>query len=1009
MALDMNRREFLKIMGTTAATAVACTTPRTPEKLIPYVIPPEDQIPGIATWYASTCWECPAGCGILIKNREGRPIKIEGNPDHPHSQGGVCARGHAALFNQYHPDRYRSPLRRGSKVSWEEALSEVVEILMSGKVAVVTGELKGTLGRIFDRFAQNLGALRIVFEPLSYTPLIKATEIATGRAVTPLYHLEEAQFILDVGADLLETWINPVGQQKRLARARRPENMAKLVVVEPRLSLTGANADEWIPLPPGKESLFLLRLLIEVYTRGGPGSLTPREEKELNTWIKDVRAGELENATGIPGKVYESLARDLLERVPALVVTGGAGYQGSYATQFHLLGLIINRILGVVGKTVTISEASTMHDPRNNLAGVETLFRGIEAGKIKTVILYKSDLVYALPPEFKAKENLEKLDHLISLDPLPNETTELAEYILPDHGVLESWGDVEAYEGYYAIRQPMLTPLFDTRPCGDTLILLALKVGKSLPWESFTQALRERAAEIQLLSGDSRPFAAFYEELLRKGGVSYKKKEKESPLALKDLHRVPLPRVADELKKEEEVHLIVYPHIFRYDGRGANVPWLQENPDPVQQTSWSSWVEIHPTLAKRYNIENGDRIRLVSESGSMESYALITTTVRPDVIAVAAGQGHTRASGRYAGEIEGNPFKLLKATKDGLTQAWVWGGTKVRLQKVAPRDLELISGIDYHLVTMDGEKNQLGRQIVQMVPLFALKHVHDKAMPRGGKPSQKDGEGANGGESVKAPHPGETILQDPNGFYPPHEHPEHRWGMVIDLNACVGCGACTISCMVENNIPFVGKTQVAKGREMFWIRIERYFEGDEAGAGVRFIPMLCQQCNNAPCETVCPVLATMHNVEGLNAMVYNRCVGTRYCANNCPYKVRRFNWFGYDDPQGPYFRWEDPLPLMLNPDVTVRSKGVMEKCTFCIQRIREVTEVARIEGRPVRDGEIIPACAQSCPSEAIVFGDLNDPESRVSHLARDPRGYRVLELLNTQPAVTYLKKVTYTA
>jgi molybdopterin-containing oxidoreductase family iron-sulfur binding subunit len=472
---------------------------------------------------------------------------------------------------------------------------------------------------------------------------------------------------------------------------------------------------------------------------------------------------------------------------------------------------------------------------------------------------------------------------------------------------------------------------------------------------------------------------------------------------MKELRQVPLPSIPRK-KKEGEFFLIVYPHIFRYDGRGSNIPWLQENPDPVQQTAWSGWVEIHPQTAQRLGIEKGDRVRITSDAGSIEVYALITTGIYPEAVAIAIGQGHTERMGRYARGIEGNAFQLLSPREDKLTRAPALSGMKVTLQKVAPRDLEWISGNDYNLVTLDGSKKQLGRGIGQVIPLYAIKSLSEKIFSH----SEKTSAVTPTPSPEESHHPGETELLNPNGFYPPHEHPEHRWGMAIDLNACVGCGACTISCMVENNIPFVGKTQVAKGREMFWIRIERYFEGDEAGSGIRFVPMLCQQCNNAPCEPVCPVYATMHNVEGLNAMVYNRCVGTRYCSNNCPYKVRRFNWFGYDDPNNPHFVWEDPLPLMLNPDVTVRSKGVMEKCTFCIQRIRAVTEVARIEGRPVADGEIVPACAQSCPSEAIVFGDLNDPNSRVSRLARDPRGYRVLEVLNTQPAVTYLKKVLFT-
>ena len=410
--------------------------------------------------------------------------------------------------------------------------------------------------------------------------------------------------------------------------------------------------------------------------------------------------------------------------------------------------------------------------------------------------------------------------------------------------------------------------------------------------------------------------------------------------------------------------LVVYPSLSHYDGRGANRPWLQELPDPMMMNVWDSWIEIHPQDAAAAGISTGDAIQVSSPYAQFDLPAQVSTAVKPGVVAIPIGQGHT-SYGRYANNVGNNPIDLLDPKPSEKTSGLEWAGMKVELLKKSDRLV---------LATVSGSDTQHDRGIVQSVPLAALVETRTPAS-----------EGQHKEEALS--------------MYADHEHPNHRWGMTIDIDKCTGCSACVAACYAENNIPVVGKEQVAVGREMAWIRIERYFDEHSETPHADFAPMLCQQCDNAPCETVCPVYAAYHTEEGLNGQVYNRCIGTRYCANNCPYKVRRFNWFEA--------QWVEPLNWQLNPDVTVRSKGVMEKCTFCVQRISDGKNTARNERRPVRDGEIIPACAQTCPAEAITFGDLKDVNSSVSRLIaeEDQRDYKVLEELNTRPAVTYLKAI----
>jgi molybdopterin-containing oxidoreductase family iron-sulfur binding subunit len=443
-------------------------------------------------------------------------------------------------------------------------------------------------------------------------------------------------------------------------------------------------------------------------------------------------------------------------------------------------------------------------------------------------------------------------------------------------------------------------------------------------------------------------------------------KESISLSALGELDTAPAPLASGEM------HLHVYPSTRYYDGRGANRPWLHEIPDPITNITWDGWAEIHPETAKGLGVIEGDILILQSAAGMVEAPAYIYEGIRKDTVAMPLGLGHT-SFGRYAKDLGANAVRLLGARSDARTGALAYAGTGVKVSKAARHT---------PLARTDGSLTQHGRGFAQIIPVSAL-------LGQGSADAEHPEQGHEAGRHLAKVHYPDN--------YPEHEHKDYRWGMAINLSSCTGCSACVAACYAENNVPVVGKQQVARGRNMAWIRVERYIENVSDSPDVRFAPMMCQQCDNAPCEPVCPVYATQHNSEGLNVQTYNRCVGTRYCANNCPYKVRSFNWF---DPQ-----FDEPMNLQLNPDVSIRSKGIMEKCTFCVQRIRGAKEVARDEGRKVRDGDVAPACAQSCPAEAIVFGNLLDPESAVSRLTANQHGYRILEELNTKPAITYLPRV----
>lgn len=995
----MDRRRFLKVVGATGGGAVAlagCGTDNA-EKLIPYLVPPDNQVPGLATYYASTCRECPAGCGLHVKTREGRAIKLEGNPDSPINRGRLCARGQAGLQGLYNPDRIRGPMARNASggfdpISWDDALARVAQRIGTdgARVRFLSGAETGSFARLVDEWLAALGAsARVAFEPFGYEALRFANRAVFGTDAIPRYHLADARYVLSFGTDFLETWLSPVEHAREFANghALHDDYMGRYVHVEPRLSMTGMSADEWVAATPGTEGLLALAMAQVVLTAHGGNA--PRDAGRLRGLLDGFTPASVADRVGVPAETITRLAGEFAAG-PSIAVAGGMGAQHDQAHATAAAVNLLNYVAGNVGRTVTF-DAVRSEVAGSGYAALTDLVQAMQDGQVGVLLVHEANPAHAAPPALGFAEAMGRVGFKVSFARFLDETAALCDVILPDHDPLEQWNDSEPRAGVRALQQPVMQPVFDTRQTADVLLSLAASTGGALAARfastmTYRDYLQASWRTVQRSLGDRGPFETFWNASLQAGGRFAEPRARAIRLAagVADL-------TFDTWAKGDGLVLIAYPSPVLHDGRGANRPWLQELPDPVSKITWSSWVEINPETADAMGIADGDFVAVANEAGTVEAPAFRYPGIAPGVVAVPIGQGHT-GFGRYAEGRGANVYRLLSATPT------VFGGlSHYASVSVTP------TGAHERLATNVGSSRQLGRGIAQSTTYREIEegHFHPFHVAHAAEaPEHVEEAVREWGEREK-----EEWKQ--HGSYA-GEHP--RWAMAIDLTRCNGCSACVTACYAENNLATVGKAGVQHGREMSWIRIERYFDGGENGEPLRveILPMMCQQCGHAPCEPVCPVFAAYHTVDGLNGQVYNRCVGTRYCGNNCPYKVRYFNWFDHGNANDPAFSWPEPLHLLLNPDVTVRSKGVMEKCTFCVQRIRDRQHHAGAEHRPLADGEIRTACQQSCPADAIVFGDLNDPDSAVSSQWRHELGYRVLDGLNTDAGIMYLTNVRNT-
>jgi molybdopterin-containing oxidoreductase family iron-sulfur binding subunit len=1047
----VKRRDFLKVLGVASATvgSVGCTSEKV-GKLIPYLVHPDETVAGVSTYYASTCRECAASCGVIAETRDGRTHKLEGNPDHPLNKGALCARGQSALQGLYNPDRLRGPMVKENgawkAITWDDALTRVSQKLGEARSrggaanAVFFNQHEtGSFPSFLDAWLAGFGMrphLSVDFEADS--AVIETNRRSYGVA-WPKLSFSDAKLIVSFGADFLETWGMSVPQQLDFADARaKIEGAPRFVYVGPRRSLTGLNADQWIACKPGSELAIANAL-------GGKGSIADAAKE-----------------SGVAEATLVRLRQEMTSAKPALVLSGA---RGANALELALAVAALNQAGGAVGTTIRPAEGSAAFEGVARFGEVITAVERMRAGSVPIAFVRGANPAYALPAGAKFAEAFAKVPFKVSFSLYPDETTELCDLVLPDLHALESWGDAEAGRGQVSLQQPAMDPVFPgPRATADVLIQL----GQKDPANAARYPAKDyRGWLMGRFPGGVNAFTATLQKGIGAGSVATRAAT-SAPVAAD----VRAPQAIDTTRGD--FYLVTYPSPVLGDGRGANKPWLQELPDPVTKVLWSSWVELHPQTASRLGIERGDILAVTTANGTVRAPAYLYLGIRPDTIGLALGQGHAAAVtladydgkhnekaptqwgyGRYARNIGVRAHDLLGVASDN-AGGFALVSTKATLTKTGDHET---------LVSTEGSARQHGRGIAQAVPIATLLAGGtgaEGAARADQKPAAElktEGK-TEASEGTHAPAQGEQVAGEANhaflpglrspvaadaqgvlgapsaadngkdkGMYAPNHWSgmaNRRWAMTIDLARCTGCSACVTACYAENNIPTVGAPwqnasvyavakpgfNITRGREMNWLRLERYFEGADNGEFTedfesRFVPMLCQHCGNAPCEPVCPVYATYHAPDGLNVQVYNRCVGTRYCSNNCPYKVRYFNWFGYGEADRKQYAFPEPLNWQLNPDVTVRTKGVMEKCTFCVQRIRSAETRAKTEGRTLVADEFTTACSQACPSRAIIFGDAADPTWSVSKQVEDRRAYHVFEELNTYTAVVYLKKVNH--
>jgi Fe-S-cluster-containing dehydrogenase component len=995
----VKRREFLKVlgMGAAATTMLGCASEEV-EKLIPYLVSPDQTVPGVSTYYATTCRECSVGCGVIAETRDGRTIKLEGNPDHPVNRGALCARGQAALQGLYNPDRYRGPMiRRNGRLEptgWDEAIQLFVQKINetrsrggAANAVFVNQHESGSFPGFLDAWLAGFG----MPGHLSYDAGADHAAIAANRqsygVAWPRLDFSAAQLVVSIGADFLDGWGAMVPQQLDFADARaNHETAPRLIYVGPRRSLTGLNADKWIDCKPGTE-MAIVRML------AGQLPIEPVAQE-----------------TGVSASVLDAFGKEFARARPSIVVAGGGGSDG---LEVALAANALNQSKGNVGVTIKPSEGYLGFDRMATPAELRALAQRMSAGGVSLLMVRGANPGFTLPKSVGFAAAMAKVPFKVSFSSYPDETSELADLILPDHHSLEQWGDAEPVRGTISLQQPAMDPVFDTRATSDVLIAAA----KKDPGNAARYPVNDyRSWLIGRFPGGATGLTSALPRGIASGSLG-------EPTTARP---VPAVRAAGPIEQSNgNMYLVLYPHPFIGDGRGANKPWLQEIPDPVTKTCWQTVAEMNPATAEKMGLANGDHVTIQTSAGSLTLPVLRYPGMQRDTVAIATGRGHTHA-GRYA-KAGVNPLEILPAAEDR-AGGIAFVSTKANVTK---------AGGYAHIVTTEGSARQHGRGIGQAIAIADLKTGGAEHKPGGEHAEEMAGDAPHEflpGLRSPVANAAEGEQGDPNsndkGMYDPKHWSgmaKRRWAMTVDLARCTGCAACVSACYAENNIPTVGAdwqtgkvlpdrtgfgANLLRSREMAWIRIERYYEGGEDGGAdfdTRFVPMMCQHCGNAPCEPVCPVYATYHSPDGLNVQVYNRCVGTRYCSNNCPYKVRYFNWFGYGEPARPQYAFPEPLNWQLNPDVTVRGKGVMEKCTFCVQRIREAENRATAEKRPLKADEFTTACAASCPSRAITFGDAADEGWTVTQLAKDARAYHVFEELNTFTAVVYLKKVTHPA
>ena len=975
---SLNRRDFLRALGLSgsASALAACGLDNnqyiTPiESVLPYVVKPDQVTPGTYTFFATTVTSGPSARSVTARHRDGRVTFVSHNPKAP----GRPAVGTAPLLElqkHYSPDRISGARKGGEPVAWDAGVAALAEAM---KAASAAGKRIAYLGGY--RSGAIVGLLRAVcgdnavfWEPLGYEAEALASQALFGARRLPYYGLDKAGYILSFGAPFLAGW-GDANLEERWATARDPNadhRVARFALVAPLRDHTGATADDWYAAAPGTEAGVARAIALKVAQRTG--------RSDIAAIVGAVDAAEAAAAAGLSEGDLDAMAANLVDS-DGVALPGGATGSVDLAVATYLINLALGsearfNLGGYGGPIHTTDEVAALLD-------------AADAGEIGVLLIDDLiDPVHALPPSLNAAARLAKADLVVSLSSHPSATQKVAGLVLPTAGALEDWGDENPLDGLFYLRQPAMTARLDVRSMGD-ILLAAAKAAGLAPQQNDPDGRDVFAAA---------SWAAFlkdhWQQSLWRGNTD----DSAWDGALIDgvwgaAHAVAPALVASgypwatSAAVAGELVLLAGAHTLRGDGRYANQPWAQEVSDPLTGNAWSSWVELSEATAARLGVERFDIVTVKTAAGAVDVPVEPRKGLRDDVAYLAFGQGHTD-TGRYADGYGANAATLFEAVQGG---AWVpVAATVSPTGAKAP----MITTMRSYSQTDEGRA-------------FGVHVAADKLAKVGDAPSDHPGEltGIHHLElDPRLTAKGETYT----AFYNPPDHPTYRFGMTVDVNACNGCNACVVACYAENNLAIVGPERLASGKHMAWLRVNRYWEEAGSKDDVKFVPMMCQHCGHAGCENVCPVLATYHNIDGLNAMVYNRCVGTRYCSNACPFSVRRFNYHTYS--------WPEPFQLMLNPDVSTRTMGVMEKCTFCVQRLRQTKSAWKdAEGLtavvPDSQWQNTPACVEACPTRALTFGNRNDADARVSKLAQSGRTYEPLYELNVRSAVNYLAKANF--
>jgi MoCo/4Fe-4S cofactor protein with predicted Tat translocation signal len=955
---SFSRRNFVKIMGASLALAgLSGCVIQPAEKIVPYVKQPEEILPGKPLYYATAMTLGGVATGLLGRSNEGRPTKIEGNPEHVGSLGATDIYAQAELLSLYDPDRSQKILYRNEPKTWQAFVAEIRGLIEENRanggagIRFLTETVTSpTLAAQFKQVLTELpNAKWYQYEPVNNDNVIAGAKLAFGTTANPVYSFEKARRILTLDADILGgrnvRYLKDFSKSRSLIHEEgAAHDMNRLYAVETTLTLTGAKADHRLAVKPSE--------IVEIAKAVAKGvGVAGASSTYSNKWV-------------------EVMVKDLLENKGKSLVVAGDHQPAAV----HAIAHAINGALGNIGQTVSFTEPLNANPDLLQIDGLKELVKDIDAGVVKLLTIIGGNPVYNTPADVKlTKERLEKVPMRIHAGLTVDETGELCHWHINGKHFLEMWSDTRAYNGTASIVQPLIQPLYDGKSAHEMVQLFAK--------ENFEKK------EMEIVKDNWKANGLADEKAWRKAVHDGYVANSALPAKAVTVNTAFLAQPIAANAGSGNIEFSILPDPSVYDGRYTNNGWLQELPNPLTKITWENVALVSPKTAESLGLNqnresNGgaggsegttfvntkggnlfsDLVTVNYQGGSISKKVPVWVAPgQPDgVVTLFLGYGRTSA-GKVGSGLGYSAYDVQKS--DAM---WFGKGELVKTGETGT-----VASTQTHF-NMEGRETEILRTFdyAELDAQAKNNHQHDEL---------------------------------PKTMFEPHDYSKekNKWGMNIDLNSCVGCNACVVACQSENNIPVVGKQEVERSREMHWMRVDAYFSGQDINNpdGLNFQPMLCQQCEQAPCELVCPVHATVHSPEGLNDMVYNRCIGTRYCSNNCPYKVRRFNFMLYQDWNTPQYK------LMRNPEVTIRSRGVMEKCTYCTQRISFARIEAEKEGRPVRDGEVVTACEAACPTDAIVFGNLNDPNSRITKLAKDHRNYNVLNSLNTQPRTTYLAAV----